>query len=268
MTPEEIERIVRIASRLGIRNVKLTGGEPTVRPDIYEIIQRIRPYVVDLSMTTNGTTLYASAEKLKEAGLDRVNISLDTLDRKKYKMITGYDVLDQVLKGIRRATNLFYPVKLNMVVMRGINDDEIWDMIRFAGEVNAILQLIEIEVPREMENSQFFKDFFYPLKPLEEKFEKIAVEIRERKMHRRRKYFLPVDGKMVEVEVVRSMHNTTFCMNCTRLRLTADGYLKTCLLRKDDLIDILGPIRRGATDDELVKIFKRAVQLRKPYWIN
>ncbi|MFA4668119.1 GTP 3',8-cyclase MoaA [Pyrococcus kukulkanii] len=266
MTPEEIERIVRIASRLGIRKVKLTGGEPTIRSDIMEIIRKIRPYVIDLSLTTNGTTLYTLAEKLKEAGLDRVNISLDTLDREKYKMITGFDVLDQVLKGIRKATRIFHPVKLNMVVMKGINDDEIWDMIRFAGEVGAILQLIEIEVPREMEDSQFFKDFFYPLKPLEEEFEKLAVEIRERRMHRRRKYFLPVDGKIVEVEVVRSMHNTTFCMNCTRLRLTADGYLKTCLLRKDDLIDILGPMREGASDEELVEVFKRAVLLREPYW--
>ncbi|HII61533.1 GTP 3',8-cyclase MoaA [Pyrococcus horikoshii] len=268
MTPEEIERIVRVASRLGIKKVKLTGGEPTIRKDILEIIRRLKPYVVDLSLTTNGTTMYVLAEKLKEAGLDRVNISLDTLDRKKYKMITGFNVLDEVIKGIKKATKLFYPVKLNMVVMKGVNDDEIWDMMRFAGEVNAILQLIELEVPREMENSQFFKDFFYPLKPLEEKFEKLAVKVKERRMHRRRKYFIPIDGKIVEVEVVRSMHNTVFCMNCTRLRLTADGYLKTCLLRRDDLIDILGPLRNGASDADLIEIFKRAVLLRRPYWTS
>lgn len=266
MKPEEIERIVRIASQLGIKKVKLTGGEPTIRKDIVEIVRRIRPYVEDLSMTTNGTTLKLLAEPLKEAGLDRVNISLDTLDREKYKAITGFDVLPQVLEGIDKAVKLFHPVKLNMVCMKGLNDGEIWDMIDYAAQKNAILQLIEIEVPREMENSWFFKKYFYPLKPLEEKFEKIAVEIKERQMHRRKKYFIPTDYGIAEVEVVRSMHNTIFCANCTRIRLTSTGHLKTCLLRRDDLVDIITPLRSGASDEELIGIFKKAVLMREPYW--
>ncbi|HIH73427.1 MAG: putative cyclic pyranopterin monophosphate synthase [Thermococcales archaeon 44_46] len=266
MKPEEIERIVRIASQLGIKKVKLTGGEPTIRKDIVEIVRRIRPYVEDLSMTTNGTTLKLLAEPLKEAGLDRVNISLDTLDREKYKAITGFDVLPQVLEGIDKAVKLFHPVKLNMVCMKGLNDEEIWDMIDYAAQKNAILQLIEIEVPKEMENSWFFKKYFYPLKPLEEKFEKIAVEIKERQMHRRKKYFIPTDYGIAEVEVVRSMHNTIFCANCTRIRLTSTGHLKTCLLRRDDLVDIITPLRSGASDEELIGIFKKAVLMREPYW--
>jgi len=266
MTPEEIERIVRIASKLGIKKVKLTGGEPTIRKDIVEIVRRIRPYVEDLSMTTNGTTMKLLAEPLKEAGLDRVNISLDTLDRKKYKEITGFDVLPQVLEGIEKAIKFFHPVKLNMVVMKGLNDGEIWDMIDYVAQKKAILQLIEIEVPREMENSWFFKKYFYPLKPLEEKFEEIAVEIRERRMHRRRKYFIPTGYGIAEVEVVRSMHNTVFCANCNRIRLTSTGHLKTCLLRRDDLTDIITPIRNNASDEELIEIFKKAVLMREPYW--
>ncbi|WP_042698807.1 GTP 3',8-cyclase MoaA [Thermococcus sp. PK] len=266
MKPEEIERIVRIASQLGIKKVKLTGGEPTIRKDIVEIVRRIRPYVEDLSMTTNGTTLKLLAEPLKEAGLDRVNISLDTLDREKYKSITGFDVLPQVLEGIEKAVKLFYPVKLNMVVMKGLNDGEIWDMINYAAQKNAILQLIEIEVPREMEDSWFFKKYFYPLKPLEEKFGEIAVDVKERRMHRRKKYFIPTDYGIAEVEVVRSMHNTIFCANCTRIRLTSTGHLKTCLLRRDDLVDILTPIRNNASDEELIEIFKKAILMREPYW--
>jgi len=266
MKPEEIERIVRIASQLGIKKVKLTGGEPTIRKDIVEIVRRIRPYVEDLSMTTNGTTMKLLAEPLKEAGLDRVNISLDTLDRKKYKAITGFDVLPQVLEGIEKAVKLFYPVKLNMVVMKGLNDGEIWDMINYAARKNTILQLIEIEVPREMEDSWFFKKYFYPLKPLEEKFEEIAVDVKERRMHRRKKYFIPTDYGIAEVEVVRSMHNTIFCANCTRIRLTSTGHLKTCLLRRDDLVDIVTPIRNNASDEELIEIFKRAILMREPYW--
>lgn len=267
MTPEEIERIVKIASRLGIKKVKLTGGEPTIRSDIIEIIKRIRPYVVDLSLTTNGTVMYRLAEELKEAGLDRVNISLDTLDRDKYKKITGFDVLPWVLKGIEKSVKLFKLVKLNMVVMKDLNHMEIWDMINYAARIGAVLQLIEIEVPRELMDSWFFKRYFYPLKPLEEEFAKKAVKIKERRLHRRKKYFIPTENGVAEVEVVRSMHNTVFCANCTRIRLTADGHLKTCLLRKDDLIDILTPIREGASDEELVEIFKKAMMMRKPYWI-
>ncbi|NJE25985.1 GTP 3',8-cyclase MoaA [Thermococcus sp. MV5] len=266
MSPEEIERIVRIASKLGVKKVKLTGGEPTVREDIVEIVRRIRPYVVDLSMTTNGTTMNILGEALKDAGLDRVNISLDTLDRNKYKEITGFDVLPQVIEGIKKAVRLFSPVKLNMVVMKGLNDDEIWDMVNYAAQNKAVLQLIEIEVPREMENSWFFKKYFYPLKPLEEEFQKIAMETRERRMHRRKKYFIPTKYGTAEVEIVRSMHNTIFCANCTRIRLTSTGHLKTCLLRKDDLVDIVTPIREGASDEELIEIFKKAILMREPYW--
>lgn len=266
MTPEEIERIVKIASLLGIKKVKLTGGEPTIRNDIIEIVKRIKPYVEDLSLTTNGTVMYRLAEPLKEAGLDRVNVSLDTLDRKKYKEITGYDVLPWVLRGIEKSVELFEPVKLNMVVMRGLNDDEIWDMIEYAAKIGAILQLIEIEVPRELEDSWFFRKYFYSLKPIESEFEKKAVAIKERKLHRRKKYFIPTKYGTAEVEVVRSMHNTVFCANCTRIRLTADGHLKTCLLRKNDLIDILTPLRNGASETDVINFFKRAISMRMPYW--
>ena len=266
MTPGEIERIVKIASLLGIKKVKLTGGEPTIRDDVVEIVKRIRPYVEDLSLTTNGTVMYRLAEPLKEAGLDRVNVSLDTLDREKYKEITGYDVLPWVLRGIEKSVELFEPVKLNMVVMRGLNDDEIWDMIEYAAKIGAVLQLIEIEVPRELEDSWFFKKYFYPLKPLESEFEKKAVAIKERKLHRRKKYFIPTEYGTAEVEVVRSMHNTIFCANCTRIRLTADGYLKTCLLRKNDLVDILTPLRNGASEEDVINLFKRAISMRMPYW--
>jgi len=266
MSPEDIERIVRIASRLGIKKVKLTGGEPTIRRDIIEIVRRIRPYVDDLSLTTNGTVMHKLAEELKEAGLDRVNISLDTLDRDKYKKITGFDVLPQVLKGIEKSVKLFSPVKLNMVVMRGLNHEEIWEMIKYAAKTGAVLQLIEIEAPRELEETWFFKRYFYPLKPLEEELEKRAVRVKERRMHRRKKYYIPQEDGIAEVEIVRAMHNTIFCANCTRLRLTADGHLKTCLLRKDDLVDILTPLKNGATDEELIDIFKQAVRIRQPYW--
>ncbi|WP_193386152.1 GTP 3',8-cyclase MoaA [Thermococcus sp. 4557] len=266
LTPSEIERLVRVASRLGIRKVKLTGGEPTVRKDILEIVRRIRPYVVDLSMTTNGSRLKELAKPLAEAGLNRVNVSLHSLKPDVYRRITGVDMLDTVLEGIGEAVKYLSPVKLNMTVMRGLNDGEIWDMVEFAAKTGTILQLIELEAPREMTETRFFRKYFYPLRPVEERLEEMAVETLERRMHRRKKYFVPTDHGVAEVEVVRAMHNTVFCANCTRLRVTSDGKFKTCLLRKNDLIDFATALRNGASDGELVEIFRQVVLMREPYW--
>ncbi|NJE05297.1 GTP 3',8-cyclase MoaA [Thermococcus sp. M36] len=266
LTPAEIERLVRIASSLGIRKVKLTGGEPTVRRDILEIVRRIKPYLRDLSMTTNGSRLKELARPLAEAGLDRVNVSLHSLRPEVYKRITGADMLEAVLEGIEEAVKYLSPVKLNMTVMKGLNDGEIWEMIEFAAKTGAVLQLIELEAPREFTETRFFRKYFYPLKPVEEELEKRAVEVRERRMHRRKKYFVPTDYGTAEVEVVRAMHNTVFCANCTRLRVTSNGKFKTCLLRKHDLIDFVSAMRRGASDSELVDLFRRAVLMREPYW--
>ncbi len=266
MRPGEIGRIVRVASNLGMRKVKLTGGEPTVRRDVVEIIRRIKPYVRDLSMTTNGSRLKELAAPMARAGLDRVNVSLHSLKPDVYKRITGVGELGKVIEGIEEAVKYFDPVKLNVTLMRGINDSEIAEMIEFAAETGAILQLIELEAPVEMTETSFFRRYFYPLTPLERELKKRAVEIRERRMHRRKKYKIPTEHGTAEVEVVRPMHNTVFCANCTRLRLTSDGKLKTCLLRRDDLIDVLGPLRRGAGDQELVDLFRKATLMREPYW--
>ncbi|NJE46762.1 GTP 3',8-cyclase MoaA [Thermococcus sp. GR7] len=266
LTPAEIERLVKVASNLGIKKVKLTGGEPTVRDDIIEIVRRIKPYLRDLSMTTNGSRLKELAKPLAKAGLDRVNVSLHSLKPDVYKKITGVDMLDVVLDGIEEAVRYLSPVKLNMTVMKGLNDSEIWDMIGFAAKTGTILQLIELEAPREMTQTSFFRKYFYPLKPVEQKLEEMAVETRERRMHRRKKYFVPTEYGIAEVEVVRAMHNTIFCANCTRLRVTSDGKFKTCLLRKRDLIDFATALRNNASDAELVELFRKAVLMREPYW--
>lgn len=266
MMPEELERLVRIASNLGIRKVKLTGGEPTVRKDILEIVRRVKPYVADLSMTTNGSRLVELAKPLARAGLDRVNVSLHSLKPDVYRRITGVDMLDTVLEGIEEAVKYLSPVKLNMTVMKGLNESEIWNMVDFAARTGTVLQLIELEAPREFTETRFFRRYFYPLKPIEEKLGEMAIETRERRMHRRKKYFVPTDYGTAEVEVVRSMHNTVFCANCTRLRVTSDGKFKTCLLRRNDTVDFLSAMRNGADDGELVRLFKKAVLEREPYW--
>lgn len=266
MTVNEIERISRIAKDLNIRKIKLTGGEPLVRSDIIEIIEKISPHMEDTSLTTNGVKLSGLAKKLSSAGLDRVNISLDTLNPEKYETITGKNSLQDVKKGIEEAIDSeLYPIKLNSLIMKGKNDDEIWELIEYASHHDVILQLIELETDREGTSEEWFKKHYYDLKPVEKELRKKAENTKERRMHRRKKYYFEYRGGEAEVEVVRPMHNTKFCMGCTRLRMTSDGQLKTCLLT-NELIDIIGPMRKGASDKKLKEIFKEAVSLREPYW--
>ncbi|AGB05221.1 molybdenum cofactor biosynthesis protein A [Aciduliprofundum sp. MAR08-339] len=268
MAPEEVERILKIARALDIRKVKFTGGEPLMREDIVDIVARAAPLMDrDVSLTTNGTLLSKYAQDLKDAGLMRVNISLDTLDPEKYRKITRNGDLKDAMDGVHAAIDAgLNPVKLNMVLLRGINEDEIERMIEFSAETGAILQIIELETPVERENTQFFKKYHVNPKFIEEHLEKVADEINYNELHRRKRFRFKFGSRMAEVEIVRPMHNSTFCMYCTRIRLTSDGKLKPCLLRNDNLVDILGPLRNGASDDELLEIFKEAILRREPYF--
>ena len=146
MTPDEIYEICRIAKKLGVEKIRLSGGEPLVRPDIVEIVEKINSLdFKDISITTNGIFLEKYAQGLVDAGLDRVNVSLDTLDEETYQMIVGKNVLQRVKDGIVKSCEVgMYPVKINMVVMNNINNDEIMDMFEFTKENGVILQLIEI----------------------------------------------------------------------------------------------------------------------------
>lgn len=262
MSANEIGKIVKLATEFGIRKVKLTGGEPLLRSDIVEIVGAVAESpIVDVSLSTNGTLLAKTAQELVDAGLNRINISLDTLDPETYAFITGKRLLENVLAGVDAAVSVgLEPVKLNMVVLAGINDREIEHMIAYAAERGAILQLIELlRVPS---NERIFDRHHRKLKDVEKELRKRAVEIKMRKlMHNRKKYILPQG----EVEIVNPMHNSEFCMHCTRLRLTPDGYLKPCLMRNDNLVDVLSPLR--AADIEAARAaFKEAVAKREPYF--
>ena len=262
MTPQEIETIVKAASKLGIDKVKLTGGEPLLRPDIIEIVEHISPHVKEVSMTTNGVFLEEKACELRKAGLKRVNISLHTLKADGFKAITCIDDPEQVKRGIYSAIKCgLNPVKLNMVVIKGLNHDEIPSMIEFAKENGVILQLIEYQALEKGEKD--FDKYHYDLRKVEYFLEKESVNVYERPLHRRHQYSLKTGGK---VEVVRPMHNSEFCKHCTRLRLTSDGKLKPCLMRDDNLVDALGLIKKGAGEKALIEAFKEAVTSRTPFW--
>jgi cyclic pyranopterin phosphate synthase len=251
MSTEEIIGIMDIAAKFGIRSIKFTGGEPLTRPDILEIIRAV-PGGIESSLTTNGILLAEMADNLKKAGLRRVNVSLDSLNPETYKRITGCDRLEDVLAGIDAALRAdLTPVKLNMVVLAGINDNEIDDFLDYVrGNRNLVLQLIEL---------MHFKDCDYhgDLRGVETMLASRSSGVLTRRMHHRKKYCL--DG--AEVEVVRPLHNTEFCSYCNRLRVTSDGKLKPCLLRADNHISI-----RGKMGAELEVLFRRAVEQREPFF--
>ena len=251
MDTNEVREVMRVGAKFGIRSVKFTGGEPLLRTDLVEIVQAV-PDRMESSLTTNGTSLADVACDLKRAGLRRVNVSLDSLSHETYKKITGSDRLNNVLEGIKAATDAgLTPVKLNMVVLHGINDTEIDDFLAFVrGNRNLVLQLIELMHFNNCDNHG-------DLNGVEGSLAARSHQILTRRMHHRKKYCL--DG--AEVEVVRPLHNTEFCAFCNRLRVTSDGKLKPCLLRNDNHVSI-----RGKSGTELEALFKEAVSRRQPFF--
>ena len=243
--------VARAATDLGMRSVKFTGGEPLIRQDLEDLLSQM-PEGLDLSLTTNGIFLADRAMSLAEAGLDRVNISLDSLKPETYRSITGGKEgdLDRVIDGIESAKNAgLLPIKLNVVMLRE-NEDEIPELIDFSRNRGAILQLIELMDLNALGISG-------DIEAVERRLQACADRVVTREMHRRKKYFL--DG--AEVEVVRPMDNTEFCANCTRIRVTSDGKLKPCLLRSDNLVEI------GTCDCEKIKeLIKLANERREPYF--
>ncbi|MEA1984730.1 MAG: GTP 3',8-cyclase MoaA [Euryarchaeota archaeon] len=257
MSVETISNIVNVAARFGVNKVKFSGGEPLVRRDFEDIISSLPP-MKDISVTTNGTLLSGRAQDLKDAGLDRVNVSLDTLDPDKYQWITNTSPshLEDVLDGIHSAIDAgLTPVKLNMVMLHGINDTQLEDMLEFTKEYSGdvILQLIQLMDVKDVSQYQVDAD------AIEQGLEKCADAVRVRHMHHRKKYI--IDG--AEVEFVRPVDNTEFCANCNRLRVTADGKLKPCLLVNDNLVDA-----SNASLEDLPDLFRLAVHKRVPYCRN
>ena len=262
MTVQEIVRIAKIAVGLDIARIKLTGGEPLMRKDLPEIVSNIASLrgLKDLSLTTNGLLLGNMAKKLHERGLKRINISLPSLNAETYSKLTG-GKLQHALAGVKAAVEAgFCPVKLNMVILKGINVSDVPDMIEYSGQIGAVLQLIELD-PINV-SDQYYLTHHRSLDEQEQMLLKKAETVEKRPfMHNRIIYHLP----NVTVEVVHPIENTDFCMHCTRMRVTSDGKLKPCLMRNDNLTDILTPMHQGASDQQIQQLFLQANSLREPY---
>ena len=264
MTADELYTICKIAKKIGVRKIRLSGGEPLLKKDIVEIVERIASLdFKDISMTTNGILLGKYAQDLKDAGLDRVNVSLDTLNRETFEFITKKDYLEDAKNGILKAVEVgLYPVKINMVIMKGINQDEIDDMFEFCKEHDIVLQLIELIESENCDDDKFSVDYHYNLDDIEKELADIADDVREREfMQGRKKYY--IDGG--EIEVVKPVDNAKFCAKCSRLRITPDGKIKPCLLRNDNLVELISHVRNGESEEELEKIFINGINKREPF---
>ena len=264
MTADELYTICKVAKNLGIKKIRLSGGEPLLKKDIVEAVEKIASLgFKDVSMTTNGILLEKYAQDLKDAGLDRVNVSLDTLNRETFEFITKKDYLEDAKRGIIKAVEVgLYTVKINMVIMKDINQNEIDDMFEFCKEHGIVLQLIELIESESCDDDKFSEDYHYNLDDIESELADIADEVHERKfMQGRRKYY--IDGG--EIEVVKPVDNAKFCAKCSRLRITPDGKIKPCLLRNDNLVELISHVRNGESEEELEKIFINGINNREPF---
>ena len=269
LSPGEITAAVEAAVRLGVDRVKLTGGEPTLRSDIVEIVRRLSPLVDEVSMTTNGLLLSRLAGPLREAGLARVNVSLPSLDRETYRELTGVDGVESAIAGIRAAAAAgLAPIKLNVVALDGETDsaDSVDRLVSFAQDVGAWVQLIEFENVSGRVDPQVYRSLHSELGKLSATAAAKAFARSENRLHRRPRYTFDANGRPVTVEVVQPVENPAFCMACTRLRLTSDGHLKGCLMTNRGLVD-LRPLLRPTPDAAgLVRAFDRAIAVRAPFF--
>lgn len=260
---EEIFRIVLAVVPLGINKIRLTGGEPLVRLGLVNLIEQIRSLseIKDISLTTNGILLAEFAERLKKAGLNRVNVSLDTLDKDKFKQITRLGDITKVHQGIEAAlTADLTPVKVNVVVIKGVNDDEILDFIELTRHRPLHVRFIELMPIGESDSKAL--STYMPVEEIKQLAQKRYELIANTKVWGSgpAKYY-KIDGFKGTVGFIGAISDH-FCHNCNRLRLTADGKLRPCL-QKNLEYDLLKPIRQGISQVELQKIVTDAI-IHKP----
>jgi GTP 3',8-cyclase len=254
MQDDELLELVEFFARLGIDKIRLTGGEPTVRAHIVDLVRRISAVdgIRSLSMTTNGLLLSRLAAPLAQAGLQRVNVSLDTLDPQRFQRITRWGKLEQVWDGIQAAESAgLLPVKINTVVVRGYNDADVVDLARLTREHAWQVRFIEMmpfagatdvqlqQVVKADEIKARIEAGLGPLIPVQSDLDGEAQVFR-------------LAGAAGQVGFIASV-SMPFCANCTRARLTADGHLRLCLLRELE-VDLLTPLRAGASQDDLRQI--------------
>ena len=259
---DEIERLARCLTGLGIRSIRLTGGEPLMRAHLDRLVARLAALGLDdLSLTTNGTTLARHAARLADAGLDRVNVSLDSLVSHRVAAMTRRDSLDRVLHGIEVAQRSgLAPVKVNCVVVAGSNDDEILDFVEFARRTGCDVRFIE-NMPLGGGDG-WTPDVVLPAAEVLARVERHHELVPLTRGAEPASSYRFADGAPGRVGVIASV-TEPFCSSCDRLRLTSDGQLRTCLFAHTET-DLRGPLRDGASDAELAELVRSAVAGKGP----
>jgi len=245
---EQILKVAKIMSGLGVKYIKITGGEPLLRKGICEFVSKLTalPFK-DVSLTTNGFYLEEKADGLKEAGLKRINISIDSLDKNGFVKITGFDGLSQVLRGIKKAKEAgFNPIKINAVALKG-NKNQLSDFLDFASELSIQMRFIE--------SMAADKSYFLSNQELIDMLGNRLTLMEESGLGPASYYCLDSNG--IKVGFI-SPYSKKFCSSCNRLRLTADGYLKPCLF-SDNKLNIKQLLDNGSTDKEIEDVIIEAV---------
>ena len=257
---EEITRVVRIAASIGIEQVRLTGGEPLVRRDVPELIRMLKPLpgLRSLSLTTNGVLLKKQAVLLAEAGLTRINVSLDSLVREKFFQLTRRDQFDAVIEGLEELEQYpsIHPIKINAVAMRGFTEDEVLDFAALARRKPYIVRWIEF-MPLDADQIWRKEDILTGAEILAiiEKEYGPMTRIMGDPSETARRYTFP-DG-VGEVGFINPV-SEPFCSSCDRIRMTAEGKLRTCLFSTEET-DLREPLRSGASDEVIEEVIRRAV---------
>ncbi len=271
LTFEEIERIVRVGTRLGIDRIRLTGGEPLVRRDLHVLVQRLAavPGIVDIGLTTNGILLDEQAQLLRDAGLKRLNISLDALDPEVFKAVTRRDGYERVLAGIEAARKAgFSPIKLNAVSVRGLTEDQIVPFGHMARESETVVRFIEF-MPLDSDGQwqrdkvlfaheiiAILESEFGPLKPVLPTADRVNATnalaiIGNATTHAPAQDYEFADGRG-RIGLIASV-SQPFCASCNRFRVTADGKFRNCLFSHEET-DVKTTLRSGGTDDEIAEL--------------
>ncbi len=258
---EEIERVVRAGARFGITKARVTGGEPLIRRDILHLVRMIRGIsgIRELVMTTNGVLLSRMAAELKSAGLDRINISIDSLDGEKFSRITRGGSLDKVLEGLEAARGAGFRVKINVVLMRGVNDDEIEDYVRFAAEKGLEVRFIE-KMPLGQPPTDNGK-LLVGADEIEKRIAQVAelTPVSAEPSAPATSRFRIAGGRGL-IGIIPAV-TRPFCATCNRLRLAANGRLSACLV--DGLsVNVKRILRDGGGEDALVEAFEKAAAMK------
>ncbi len=263
---EEIVKAVGLFVQAGIRKVRLTGGEPLVKKDIAELIKWLKGIkgLEEVTMTTNGVYLKALASKIKEAGLERINISIDTLKKEKFKTITGFDLFDEVWGGIKESLEAgFDPVKLNVILMKGINDDEILDFARLSFEHELVVRFIEF-FPTNKRSAKF-ADLLIKSDDVKKKIREQfgdSEEIPAVKGNGPAKYY-KIKGSRGLIGFI-SGSTDNFCDGCNRIRIDCAGRISPCLF-SGYTHDIGALIKSGRSDGALLKCIQDTLQIKSKY---